>query len=356
MSGAPGDEAPGQDVVDDSGLDGQPTFSVESQREFDVLQKTWRERVFVKLYVAARTSGLLAAIPDREWKTLCALATFMDPAGDCYPSQAEIARALGVNRCTAATRLSALSRFRWRGQTVVTRVRVRGGTGQFDRNRYTILPPASLSFGGEAARRRNGAIPTVFGNPNMDVANTERANLVSPNTNKNQKNTTRSKSNNKTAHSVAVVGNESQQAGDDLVEQLLAAGVTRHVARNIVAQTPRERIERQLTYLPFRHADDPGALVVRAIQEDWSPPAAFREAQGHAAAQEAQRREEEGERERRAAWERDASAFDNLPPDHRRPWERIGRESLPEGYRDRDVLVRGQAIAAWVAAGRSRPD
>ncbi len=321
-----------------------------------MLQKTWRERVFVKLYVAARTSGLLAAIPDREWKTLCALATFMDPAGDCYPSQAEIARALGVNRCTAATRLSALSRFRWRGQTIVTRVRVRGGTGQFDRNRYTILPPASLSFGGAGTRGRNGAASTVFGNPNMDVTNTGGADLGSPNTNKNQKNRTRSKSNNKTVSPTDEDGTGSQEAGSDLVEHLLAAGVTRHVARHIVAQTPREAIERQLSYLPFRNADDPGALLVRAIQEEWAPPGSFRSTQEQQAAEQAQRREADAERERRMAWERDASAFDGLPPHVRGSWERIGRQSLPDGYRDRDVLVRGQAIAAWVAAGRPQQD
>src|SRR5687768_5295284 len=44
--------------------------TVESQQELDVFSGRWEERTFVKLYVAARTSGLLAAISDRDWKTL----------------------------------------------------------------------------------------------------------------------------------------------------------------------------------------------------------------------------------------------------------------------------------------------
>src|SRR4051794_6518210 len=57
---------------------GEHLVTVEAQREFDLFSGEWAERVFVKLYVAARTSGLLASISDRDWKTLCTLATYMD--------------------------------------------------------------------------------------------------------------------------------------------------------------------------------------------------------------------------------------------------------------------------------------
>lgn len=124
-----------------------PELAVEIQREFDTVSKQWQERVFVKLYVAARTSGLLAAIPDREWKTLCALATFMDVNGNCNPSQDEIARCLGVDRATATRRLAALCAFKWRGQPLVAQLKVRGQDGKFECNQYTILPLAGLSFG-----------------------------------------------------------------------------------------------------------------------------------------------------------------------------------------------------------------
>ncbi len=72
--------------------------TVEIKKEFDVLDKAWENKVFVKLFVAARTSGLLKKISDREFKTLIALALYMDENGDCYPSQDQVARDLGCSR------------------------------------------------------------------------------------------------------------------------------------------------------------------------------------------------------------------------------------------------------------------
>src|SRR4030043_1180724 len=68
--------------------------TVEIQKEYDTLEQSWENRVFVKLFVAARTSGLLKKISNREFKTLIALALYMDENGNCYPSQDQIARAL----------------------------------------------------------------------------------------------------------------------------------------------------------------------------------------------------------------------------------------------------------------------
>lgn len=127
--------------------------SVEIQKEFDVLNKNWQEQVFIKLYVAVRTSGFLANISDRDWKTLCVLATFMDSQGNCYPSQDEIATSLGVCRQAANERISSLLKYRWQEKPIVVVVKhrkdvVSGKKGQrWDNNRYTILPLSNISFG-----------------------------------------------------------------------------------------------------------------------------------------------------------------------------------------------------------------
>src|SRR3954468_19511116 len=92
--------------------------TIEAQREFDLFSGEWAERVFVKLYVAARTSGLLATISDRDWKTLCTLATYMDGEGFCFPSQAELARALGCSRQMANERVKSLAAFRFQEHPV----------------------------------------------------------------------------------------------------------------------------------------------------------------------------------------------------------------------------------------------
>lgn len=139
----------------------QKIVSVEIQKEFDVINKGWQDRVFVKLYTAARISGFLAEISDRDWKTLCVLATFMDSNGNCYPSQEEIAKALGISRQAANERIKSLVNYRWQGNPVVTLSKHRketskGKKGQrWDNNRYTILPLSIISFGDRRKTEKN---------------------------------------------------------------------------------------------------------------------------------------------------------------------------------------------------------
>jgi biotin operon repressor len=119
--------------------------TVESQRELDLFTGQQVERTFVKLYVAARRSGLLAAISDRDWKTLCTLATYMDAAGYCFPSQAALARAMGCSRQMANERIRNLAAFRFQGQAVLLVVKgQRSAQGTWAHNGYRVLPIARL--------------------------------------------------------------------------------------------------------------------------------------------------------------------------------------------------------------------
>ena len=153
------------------GTPAERLVSVESQSEVDLLSGQRAERIFLKLYVAARTSGLLAAISDRDWKTLCTLATYMDAEGYCFPSQAELARALGCSRQMANERVRQLAGFRFQDRAVVFVEKLeRSQTGRWGRNRYRVLPIARLSiFDGQtssgAARtdRRKANRPSWLG-------------------------------------------------------------------------------------------------------------------------------------------------------------------------------------------------
>ncbi|MGH2530919.1 MAG: helix-turn-helix domain-containing protein [Thermomicrobiales bacterium] len=120
-------------------------LTVEFQREFDLFAGHVTERLFVKLYLAARTSGLLASVSDRDWKTLCTLATYMDGEGYCYPSQAELARAMGCSRQMANERVKSLAEFRFQGQPVLLVVKGnRRESGKWARNGYRVLPVSNL--------------------------------------------------------------------------------------------------------------------------------------------------------------------------------------------------------------------
>jgi len=120
--------------------------TIEIQKEYDTLEQSWENRVFVKLFVAARTSGLLKKISNREFKTLIALALYMDENGNCYPSQDQIARDLGISRETANRRIQSLLRFRFDGKPVVKAVRLRNKKGTWENVRYTILPVAQVKI------------------------------------------------------------------------------------------------------------------------------------------------------------------------------------------------------------------
>jgi hypothetical protein len=122
-----------------------PLVTVEVQREHDLFSGQTAERVFVKLYVAARESGLLAAISDRDWKTLCTLATYMDGDGYCHPSQAELAKAMGCSRQMANERVKSLAAFRFQGRPVLLVVKgARAESGEWARNGYRVLPISRL--------------------------------------------------------------------------------------------------------------------------------------------------------------------------------------------------------------------
>jgi hypothetical protein len=177
----------------------QRLVSIETQREFDLFSGEWAERVFVKLYVAARTSGLLAAISDRDWKTLCCLATYMDGDGYCFPSQAELARALGCSRQMANERVKSLAAFRFEGNPVLLIVKPeRTGSGTWARNGYRVLSLSSLAMyesepandrGNDSARRATGTVSSE-----LDTVSVPEPTVSSPtvtvqlDTNKNQSN------------------------------------------------------------------------------------------------------------------------------------------------------------------------
>jgi hypothetical protein len=83
-----------------------------------------------------------------RWHTLCALASFMNAEGECYPAQDTIARRLGVNRQSANARIGKLLRYRWRGKPVLISRKERGGNGQWTNAVYTILPESNLAIFG----------------------------------------------------------------------------------------------------------------------------------------------------------------------------------------------------------------
>lgn len=142
----------------------RPLVSVERQTEHDLFTGEQVERRFVKMYFEARESGLLADIPDELWKTLCALATYIDDKGECFPSQETLARDLGIGRQAVNTRVKRLREYRFQGQAVLAvsrnRTRTKKGQTRWGSNVYQLLPVTGFTFGkqGRGANRPDSSM------------------------------------------------------------------------------------------------------------------------------------------------------------------------------------------------------
>jgi hypothetical protein len=70
---------------------------------------------------------------------------------------------------------------------------------------------------------------------------------------------------------------------DDALQLLVAQGVTRRIAQELVRTHPADAIRQQLAWQAYRPpATSPAGALVRAIRDAWPPPPAWLEAQEHA--------------------------------------------------------------------------
>jgi DNA-binding XRE family transcriptional regulator len=254
--------------------------TVEAQREFDLLTGDWEERVFVKLYVAARTSGLLREISDRDWKTLCVLATYMNAEGFCNPTQAQLAKALGVSRQMANERIQSLAKFRFQGKPVLLVERSqRKANGRWGRNGYRVLPisglrifdhdkPKEQPYGqskkpSRKARQSKAKAATMSSRlDTVEPAVSSDTGTVGLDTNKIEKELTR------------------QQ---DVVVILTNLGIHQDKAKQLAQAFPSEYVLEKVEFHNFLLEHNPGQIdrsptgwLIRAIEQDYTPPHGFK--------------------------------------------------------------------------------
>jgi len=68
---------------------------------------------------------------------------------------------------------------------------------------------------------------------------------------------------------------DKQQDKEDLVALLIKIGISKKVAERLHNIYPTEIIMKQIKYLPFRRAENPPALLIKALNEDWPAPAEY---------------------------------------------------------------------------------
>ena len=108
--------------------------------------------LFVKIHLTAYESGLMGALGPQRWMLLCALATYMNKQGYCYPTQEQLAEKLNVSPRTIRKWVRELKEFCWNGRPVIEieARTVDGKPKEFTYNTYCVLPLSQLSiFDGE---------------------------------------------------------------------------------------------------------------------------------------------------------------------------------------------------------------
>jgi len=139
----------------------------------------------------------------------------------------------------------------------------------------------------------------------------------------------------------------SETKVNELVEQLVAAGVTRTVADQLVAEYGEEtRV--QLKYLAFRAPRDPAAVLVEAIRGRWEPPASYLQVRKQQTDQEASAREQKTRM--------DAAKREHIEEMIQHQAADGVLEDLPEDVRDRIEQQADAEVAASSPVLADRPD
>jgi hypothetical protein len=239
-------------------------FVIEHLRHYDRPRSDrYTPEARLLLTPALRTSGLLAALPDAEAKSLLWLLTYLRPDGRVEASVAELMAAMNTGEGKVRARMDRLAQVRWLGDPLAASVKRDNGLDCYVLAVHLVSerqvqqpspepePPRSVPAGREAIVAHSRA---AYARPRAEV---ERMILEQ-------------------------LGHQPRAADTDTGpnaetrRQLLALGVLREQADLLLMNYPLERIERQIAWLPYRHAKNPARLLIAAIEHDYEPPAYVR--------------------------------------------------------------------------------
>lgn len=124
-------------------------LTVSHNKEINLANGETKLNVYVRVYTSIFASGLVAKMGSNRFTTLMALASYMDEKGECYPTQLQLAEAIGVHKNTINKYINELLDFEIDGKPLVTRKKVNRGQGKIS-SYYKIHPLSQLAkFKGE---------------------------------------------------------------------------------------------------------------------------------------------------------------------------------------------------------------
>ncbi len=327
--------------------------------------------LFIRMDRAVRSSGLLAFLSPEELQTLLALLTFVDESGRCKLSSRILAQTLNLSESQAQVRLKKLCLVRWHNRPLVVRENDRDA-GQFRPGSYRIMEmegllalpdgthqPTNQNRGGSG---RDGVdaggsshVRSSRDGPKLEGAEGNKAGIgrqAGKSDAGEQTSTTEAPytsahhpppANTRITGSSCVGANNinkelttecrdravNTDERKKLFSELLHCGVSGSIASEMLDKYPRDRIAGQLGMLAFRNAREPAAMLIKAIKEDWTAPAAYMGKRRKEAEQKAKVDRESAEAERRRIWQKQVeTARSKLSREELQRITRIARETM----------------------------
>jgi hypothetical protein len=320
-----------EDVPDAPSSEGKP-FIIELQQTDTRRNGSFTPAATLKLTDCFRTSGLLASLPPEELKSLLFVLSFVSPNGTCQPMVHQLASAMHVSVPKARSRMVRLSRFMWQGEPLVLEIGCESGLTAYAPHPHLVtyehrqepVQNVSESPSYKAAARQdviahsrqqyarpraqverdmalqNGwdlpeelespqelEVPQIQEEPQeldvpLEISAAEGTAPAQQAT--STKAVTDHSSSTEESPTEAPI-TEAPQTGSTLPassspvhlrRQLENTGLTREQAEKLLMTYSRERIQQQLSWLPYRKAKNPAGYLMASIEGNYSEPLALR--------------------------------------------------------------------------------
>ena len=241
-------------------------FVIEHHQEDRALSGTFRPSARLILTERVRTSGLWRALAPEDCKTLVLLLTFLTPNGWCRPTLPELAGAMEVSYAKAQARMERLTRTHWHGQPLAERLPRPDGLDAY-------LPGRQLVAHMDISPPEPPKEPPVRAAGREAVIAYSRARYA------------------KTREEVEkqigdMMGwSPPDFAGDDpavaegkrrAYQAMTDVGMPKAQALDLLARFDLGAVERQISWLPQRHAKNPARFLAAAIEGGYDQPISSR--------------------------------------------------------------------------------
>ena len=241
-------------------------FVIEHRQEDRTLSGTFRPSARLILTERVRTSGLWRTLTPEDFKTLILLLTFITPNGWCRPTLPELADAMGVSHAKAKARIERLVQTAWQGQPLAGLLPRPDGLDAYLPGRQLVahedmqepMPP-------EAVPIRTAGRAAVIAYSRARYAKTRE----------------------EVERQIGEMMGWAPPdfAGDDpavaegkrrAFKAMADIGMPKEQALDLLARYDLGAVERQISWLPQRHAKNPARFLAAAIEGNYDRPLTLR--------------------------------------------------------------------------------